>query len=212
MNLLSTLFLLFVSSVLKAETLENRIFGGWFERVNGSPIAFLTDGRGSCSGVVIGNSSVLTAKHCIRRSNYVGINGVFHKRVSHSSYRGSDIAIIKVNSRFPVRSLSVKSGLKLRSGNLLLVKGFGLPNVGYLSAGYMVFERHEGKRFYASSFNGQNACEGDSGGPAIVNYRGRATVVGLVSQGPKVSCRPGLFAIFASTTHNDLVRWINRHK
>lgn len=205
--------ILLTSALVIAEPSKGRVIGGWIENISGAPVAFLPDGGYRfCSGVVVSRDAVLTAKHCLGASNFVGINGKYYRRRSAVGFRGADLAIVKIRGSFPVRSVAISPGLRLRSGNLILVKGFGDPNPGYLSAGYMIFNFAKGREFLATSYFGQNACPGDSGGPALVSYRNRITVVGIVSGGYSDTCKSGIPVVFVSTVNSEIARWIIRNR
>ena len=100
------------------------------------------------------------------------------------------------------------SGFKPTIGQRFLLLGFGEPNAGQLSGGYMTVASYIGStEFYASSYQGQNACPGDSGGPALISIGNRTSIIGVVSRGPK-GCQAGSSVIFPIASTVMMAHWI----
>lgn len=53
-----------------------------------------------------------------------------------------------------------------------------------------------------------NVCNGDSGGPIIVERNGQPAIVGVVSQGTTVGCVPNDITTFSNLQSNELSGWL----
>jgi hypothetical protein len=110
----------------------------------------------------------------------------------HPNYAGeqlppqNDVAIVTLAADAPGGTLPIILSRSLQPGDIVSIYGYGLDgeaNPGVLRSGEM---RVQGinSQFFSARFDdeGSNVCEGDSGGPAIVQVKNQAgdTVTGVV--------------------------------
>ena len=195
--------------------LNTRVIGGAFADTNQYSVAMLVSKNGNlCSGSVISRRGILTASHCAfiaQQANSVAIikGRRYLLKSGKKAPGGVDIGIVKTSSNISAVSISVPQGVRLKVGQRFLLLGFGDPSPGQLTAGYMTIGSYisGGEEFLANAYQGENACPGDSGGPALVSYNGRVSVIGVVSRGPN-GCTSGNSVIFPLTTTSTMSRWI----
>lgn len=209
MNLRIFCLILILPQIALAQNSE-RILGGGYSSLQ-EPIVFLNSPNGSCSGAVIGNKSILTAAHCL--SNFsgtpllAGIGGKYFE-VKKGYVGPNDLALLVTKKKIPGRRYKVIKNSLPRPGLVLTVFGFGAPESGILKYTYMQVAGYEsGDAFIASSLDGSTTCSGDSGGPAVYNYRGRLVVLGIVSRGQS-SCAVGSTTVFGATGSTRGYNWI----
>jgi secreted trypsin-like serine protease len=209
------LSLLISNFAFSQSTINTRVIGGGFANPSRNSSVMLISPDGNlCSGSVISKNSILTAAHCAFIGSRKGAIAVvrgrkYSLRGGRRASGGVDVGIIKVNGSISAPSYRTVSGLYAPTGQVFLIYGYGRPNSGKLTYGYMSVQSYtqDYADFVADPVSGSNACPGDSGGPALVTYNGRETVIGVVSRGP-AGCSSGSSVVFASTTTPNMSRWI----
>ncbi|XP_077564662.1 trypsin-1-like [Haemaphysalis longicornis] len=156
---------------------------------------------------------------------------LFFGRYGHQKY---DIGLLKLSQPFNFQKSSGRIGsicLPPKNYNvsgLVSITGFGYETEdGNMLAPVMqvattsvlpnsTCEEAYGQRFHAESMicaadfdKGQDACKGDSGGPAIQTHRGRVVLAGIVSWGEGCGRqgRPGVY-----TRVSQYLDWIAAHR
>ena len=167
---------------------------------------------GLCTGSLLTSKDVLTASHCVsRRANrmYVKAGGRvyqarsvrIHPNVSEDKATGiiyNDLAIIHLQKPVSAPILPVMVSHLVDVGSPVTLYGFGLDGegrVGVLKTGLTKISAID-QYFIQTEFHGgsdADSCEGDSGGPVVLSYRGpngalRYGVVGVVSAGTSSAC------------------------
>ena len=187
-----------------------RIVGGQFLSLEGTPVAFIVTPSYSCSGTLIGQSVVLTAAHCIEAAAddyFVYVGGRYYKTTgawysaSFNQYAATSLA----NSQYdlgvlileaPVTNVTpmpVIEGRVLRSGMNAWVYGYGsneysydedFTGIGGAKGGHVVMSSFStGMITSYSSKTGVAICSGDSGGPLIYQEDSILGVAGVSSSG-----------------------------
>lgn len=193
-----------------AQDLSTDIYYGDVAELSGSPIAYLTivsknNQIFSCTGTAITKKKILTAAHCLA-DGVSSITAVFEGTTSieaksfviHRNYRPlssesdvtrNDLAIIKLKSRIPDSVVPLKISKRApRSGQEILIYGYGFDefgDIGVLKFSNMSVVSKD--RFNLAALGGGNTCNGDSGGPALYQYRSngriKTEIVGVTSFG-----------------------------
>jgi hypothetical protein len=158
-----------------------------------------------CSGVLVADGTVLTARHCFdgfaepRARVQFGseeLAPLFETDASRISlHPGADLAVLTLAQR-PERSLAAPIPIPREPATLLgmevgEIAGFGVTEE--LSFGRRLFAavevRSTGEYFEATAAPLSGACIGDSGGPLLArDEHGSASVLGVLSHG-SASCR-----------------------
>jgi secreted trypsin-like serine protease len=211
---LSILLLIAFAASSVAENKQGmRVIGGGSANPSSYSVARLLTSDGNlCSGAVISSTAILTAGHCAfigSRKGVARIRGKNYNLKSGRRHSSLDVGIVYTTSKISASRYQVPSGIVPNIGQKFLLLGFGQPNAGQLSYGYMQVSQYSSgyTEFLADAVGGSNACPGDSGGPAIVRYQNRDTIIGVVSRGP-AGCRSGNQVIFPLTTNSSMARWI----
>ena len=165
---------------------------------------------GFCSGTVIASNAVLTAAHClVSDTKRVAImpGGLGGKTIAATSFTPIPEYSDAVSSSPDVGVVIVGDNLLLQTPLKLLVSrdpvegepgviaGYGLNGSGgqgVLRAGAVTVKRI-GVYFFASLFDGalSNTCNGDSGGPLLLEQGGAWGVAGVTSAGQSSDCLGG---------------------
>jgi hypothetical protein len=175
-----------------------------------SVVALLFDDALTCTGSVIAPEVVLTAAHCLYSpvsaplpDVVVGWPLAMGQRFSatrqwtHPLFdpvtHANDIALVVTSRPLPVPALSMmRASLGDVRGDAVTLVGFGLVSASSKS----LSGRHEGSALVASvaattlTLHGDPSlpCNGDSGGPVILNVDGSARIVAIISYGDE-KCR-----------------------
>jgi hypothetical protein len=156
---------------------------------------------GTCTGVLVAHQIVLTAAHCIDELPG-SIRLVFHDRqgieqghidgptvVHHPSLDLAALLLAADDSSPAVAAQPIAVDLEdtLAIGGLVEIAGFGVTAEGTVGARQFSVSRIQslgGDSFRVAADGRTGACDGDSGGPALVrDSAGAAVVAGLLTRG-----------------------------
>ena len=194
-------------------------------------IEYFDGTRSLCSGVFIGSRAILSAAHCFispvraalihageLMAPALGVSiapGFFADPVTNAFF--NDVAILSTAELGrPVLPILISQSLE--SGDTVLTFGFGLDengSFGDLKAGDTEIEIVTENHFFAVPFSGEgtNACNGDSGGPAVrtvVTEDGttKSGVIGLVSSGTAENCFDSDSTLYTNLQKAELIEFI----
>ena len=131
----------------------------------------------------------------------------------------NDLAVLTLAAPPPVGVIPILLSDVAREGEDGFVYGYGRQEVGTeltqpndfvsLEGGAMRINE-VGSEFIEARFdgNGTNVCNGDSGGPMIVQRETGPVIVGVVSQGSVEGCRSGDVTSFTSVAKPALAEWL----
>jgi hypothetical protein len=130
----------------------------------------------------------------------------------------SDIAIIELDRAVNLPTAIVQTSAIPSAGTLVSIFGFGITSgdsqvaSDVLRSGEMLVDSTGPKNIFARFDNGSNTCEGDSGGPMIIqNSDGSYAVVGTVLGGTKEDCSIGDLSSFTATAGAGIAGFIKQY-
>lgn len=155
-------------------------------------VKITVDEQNLCTGVILDNTRVLTAAHCVIEKDNILIDGEPVSNISiHPNYRRDDqlgafffdIAILEFSSF----SKKLEIGAANRE-DIVTVYGYGISGdgtAGTLEQGLLrISDLTPNHLVSVGSDNQAEICFGDSGGPVFNNGK----LVGLVSSGSQLAC------------------------
>ena len=201
--------LLFSAAPLaRAEDRTAPLLGGTALSLSSTAVALISFAEGSCTGVLVAPSLILTTSHCIvddagvpftKQEVIVGsttrsvVRGYVHPMyVPWDSVEASvpfDIGVLELSA--PVTSVApipVLQGFPLARGSLLTVYGYGFNETSDVSATILDDGRvamvkvntvQEGSMTAEHVSSGASICAGDSGGPAVYSAGAIVAVAGI---------------------------------
>ena len=198
--------------------------------INGSPVSRSSipvveinirdvDGSFLCSGTMIAQDVVLTARHCvvsrasshtvILRGRSYPVSKVRIHPLSRNTSSGPvyDAALLFLRRNPKSSFFPLITKRTVRAGDTIYIYGYGIDNygsTGRLYSGSMTVASTN-SRWIISNFDGQgsNTCQGDSGGPAFglyTNASGQQALglVGVTSGGERQDCQAGDVSYFTN--------------
>jgi hypothetical protein len=184
-------------------------------RLSQPGVALLVSPTTLCTGSLIGSKTILTAKHCAtawldaKQAVGIKVNGRVYSAVKAYRHPSVDIAVLTTNASMAGTRMGLRTGLFPKDGQAMTIYGYGEPSPGVMTGGTIYsYGFINGSEFVAGTSKGVAACTGDSGGPVVLKYSGRPTVVGVTSRGKSSKCTPGSPAIFVSPSAPSLAGWI----
>lgn len=192
---------------------EERVTNG--TTVTNDPIgmAALSSPLGNCSGTLLRNDWVLTARHCVGGTPQTSVSAQIGSSVSQSQFHVErsdlDVALVKLGSPLPFKGLTTGVSNSLWYGTLaslqgqtLYCSGYGNPGFGTLrSANLTVTSTFPTGYNLSINASKQILAPGDSGGSCVLSLAGANYITGVES---------GVTSTSASQISSDQFRdWVN---
>ncbi|WKZ57377.1 MAG: trypsin-like serine protease [Bdellovibrionota bacterium] len=182
-----------------------------------------------CSGTVISPTKVLTAAHCflgpaisrvdvlVEGQTISATQAFIHPGVAvepRTKAVLNDVAVVELARPTTIAPVALYTSSSVGPGDVFSVFGYGLDERGFagtLRSGEMrvedltenhIFARYEGE--------GSNTCNGDSGGPALLEIRGQPTLIGLTSSGANPDCGPGDLSLFQYIQNEGVLEFLRQ--
>lgn len=184
-----------------------------------------------CSGTLIDSDVILTAGHCFMDFSSsetisdvkVVIGGKIvsvKKYIVNPDYdinAGTDTAVVILNNAVAnIAPVPIITSSTPSSGERIIIYGYGTTESntfdGALRAAYMKITNVLSP-FITADYDTTktNACNGDSGGPAIMLKNGVAGIIGITSFGVQTSCLSGDITHFPLMSYNKNLRFIKKY-
>ena len=183
----------------------NRIVGGAPEAGYPAVGALTQYGDAFCTGTLVGPDTVVTAAHCVggdqsgvafflgSNVHGAGTSIPVTSMAAHPNYDGqqllNDIAVVKLSQRAAVTPVALQTepmGVEWRGRRAIFV-GFGITHAGGMDHGAKRSVTIPIQQVDATEFryaeDGVNTCNGDSGGPALLESGGVMRLIGVTSYG-----------------------------
>ncbi len=164
---------------------------------------------------------------------YVGQKGegTYYEGVSSSAAPGfsadaaterlfNDAALIRLGNSPGLPTLPILLSRAVAEGETGFVYGYGVraegepseddADFGSLEAGAMSVQSVTPNHIFVTfEGGGVNVCNGDSGGPIIVEVNGGPAIAGVVSQGSKEGCVEGDVTTFTNLQSPNVLNWLS---
>lgn len=205
-----------------------------------SPVVLLslkdTTPRDYCSGVLISNSIVLTAAHCVPFEEEITVTTGRYKttvsdRFIHPRYElisdsaGNltdviyDVAVLYLEDALPIKSFPLMYFEKASANDFGIAYGYGFDengSLGQFKGGLIPITKIDNEHIYSDYTKGycSNTCRGDSGGPLVgikdlPDGTRKFGVIGITSIGNAgVACGDSEQTKYTNIQNDDIARFI----